>query len=61
MSLRPRRIQAPRRQRGAAVVEYTVALVLLAGTLLADPDVFHQLAEALRKSYAAFLYALSLA
>lgn len=61
MSRRPRLVRSRRRQRGAAVVEYTLALVLLVGTLLADPDVFRQLAEALRKAYAAFVYALSLA
>lgn len=49
------------RQRGGALVEYLVVALLLVAVLIADPDVFRQLAEALRKAYASFVYALSTA
>lgn len=50
---------APTRQRGSALIEYLVVAGVLVAVLLADPNVFGQLADALRKAYTSFVYALS--
>ena len=47
------------RQRGAALVEYLIVVLLLVTVLIVDPNVFVELAAALRKAYASFVYALS--
>lgn len=47
------------RQRGAALAEYLIVALLLVLALIADPNVFVELADALRKAYASFVYALS--
>lgn len=50
----------PRRaQRGGALVEYTLVVLLLVLVLVVDPNVIGQLAQALREAYASFVYALS--
>jgi len=56
------RSTCPRRswQRGSALVEYTVVVLVLVTWLIAKGDVVRQLAEALRDAYAAFVYALSI-
>lgn len=48
-----------RYQRGGALVEYTVVVLLLVLVLVAYPDAIPQLAKALREVYASFAYALS--
>ncbi|PKM03868.1 MAG: hypothetical protein CVV16_07360 [Gammaproteobacteria bacterium HGW-Gammaproteobacteria-6] len=48
-----------RRQQGAALVEYLVVALLLVLALIANPNVFVELADALRNAYASFVYALS--
>jgi len=48
-----------RRQRGGALAEYTVVVLLLVLVLVAYPDAIPQLAKALREAYASFAYALS--
>lgn len=50
---------AGRSQRGAALAEYLVVSLLLVLVLIANPNVFVELADALRKVYASFVYALS--
>lgn len=50
---------ADRRQRGGALVEYTVVVLLLVLVLVANPDALPQLAKALRDVYSSFVYALS--
>jgi Flp pilus assembly pilin Flp len=49
-----------RQQRGGALVEYTVVVLLLVVALLADPNVIRQLADAVRDAYTSFVYALSI-
>lgn len=51
--------KAGRRQRGGALVEYTIVVLLLVMVLVAYPDAIPQLAKALREVYASFAYALS--
>jgi Flp pilus assembly pilin Flp len=48
------------RQRGSALIEYTVVVLLLVTVLLANPNVIRQLADALRDAYTSFVYALSI-
>lgn len=48
-----------RRQRGSALTEYLIVALLLVLVLVANPNVFVELAAALRKAYASFVYALS--
>ena len=48
-----------RLQRGGALVEYTIVVLLLVLVLVAYPDAIPQLAKALREAYASFVYALS--
>jgi len=51
----------PRGQRGSALVEYTVVVLLLVVVLVAtDGNVIRDLAEEVRKAYASFVYALSI-
>lgn len=47
-------------QRGSALIEYTVVVLLLVTVLLANPNVIRQLADALRDAYTSFVYALSI-
>lgn len=49
------------RQCGAAMIEYLVVASLLVLVLIAKPNVFTDLAAALRESYASFVYVLSAA
>jgi len=50
-----------RRQRGSALVEYTVVVLFLVIVLVAtDGNVIHELVEAVRDAYASFVYALSI-
>lgn len=49
-----------RAQRGAALVEYTIVTVLAILVLVAEPNVVLELAEAMRKAYSSFIYAISL-
>ena len=49
------------RQRGSALVEYSVVVLLLVLVLVANPDAIPQLANALREAYTSFVYALSVA
>lgn len=51
--------QSGQRQRGGALVEYTIVVLLLVLVLVAYPDAIPQLAKALREVYASFAYALS--
>lgn len=51
--------RSARCQRGGALVEYTVVVLLLVLVLVAYPDAIPQLAKALRDAYASFVYALS--
>lgn len=53
--------RSARCQRGGALVEYTVVVLLLVLVLVAYPDAIPQLAKALREAYASFVYALSVA
>ncbi len=50
------------RQRGSALVEYTIVVLFLIVVLLAADEghSIHHLAEMLRKAYANFIYALSI-
>lgn len=50
-----------RRQRGGALAEYTIVVLLLVLVLVAYPDAIPQLAKTLREVYASFAYALSVA
>jgi len=50
----------PARQRGSALIEYTVVVLLLVTVLLANPNVIRELADALRDAYTSFVYALSI-
>ncbi|MHB1057454.1 MAG: hypothetical protein ACYC0F_06195 [Rhodanobacter sp.] len=50
----------PARQRGGALIEYTIVVLLLVMVLLANPNVIRQLADALREAYTSFVYALSI-
>lgn len=56
---RSRRGKSRCAQRGGALVEYTLVVLLLVLVLVADPNVIGQLAQALREAYASFVYALS--
>lgn len=56
----PGRHGRPGRQRGGALVEYTIVAVVLITVLLAGPDVIQLLADALREAYTSFVYALSI-
>jgi Flp pilus assembly pilin Flp len=47
-------------QRGGALVEYWLVVSLVVLVLIAKPDLMHQLADALKKAYASFVYALSI-
>lgn len=49
-----------RAQRGAAMVEYTIATALVALVLIGNPGIVHKLIEAISKLYQAFTYAISL-
>lgn len=53
-------IPARFRQRGGALVEYTIVVLLLVVVLLADPNAIPKLAQALRDAYTHFVYALSI-
>jgi len=49
------------RQRGSALVEYTIVVMFLVVVLVAtNGNVIHELVEAVRDAYAAFVYALSI-
>lgn len=48
-----------RRQRGSALVEYTVVVLFLVVVLVANPNLIHQLGVAIRDAYTSFVYALS--
>lgn len=56
----PHRPGGPGSQRGSALVEYTIVVLFLVVVLLGNPNVVSDLAEALRKAYTSFVYALSL-
>lgn len=48
-----------RRQRGSALVEYTVVVLFLIVVLVANPNLMRQVADAMRDAYTSFVYALS--
>ena len=51
----------PGRQRGGALVEYTIVALCLVLILVAVPnDVIHKLMDAVKNAYASFAYALSI-
>ena len=49
------------RQRGSATTEYLIVAAFVVIVLVANDNVIKQLADAIRNSYASFLYALSVA
>lgn len=49
-----------RRQRGAALIEYTVVVSLGVLVLVAEPNIVLELIESLRKAYQGFTYMLSM-
>ncbi len=54
-------MRMPRGQRGSALVEYTVVVLLLVVVLIAtDGNVIRELVGAVREAYASFVYALSI-
>lgn len=48
-----------RRQRGSALIEYTIVALFVVVVLVANDNVIKQLADAIRNAYASFVYALS--
>lgn len=50
----------PLRQRGSALIEYTIVVLFLVVVLLANPNVIAELANAVRDAYTSFVYALSI-
>lgn len=53
------RAHLPHGVRGSATVEYLIVALFVVLVLVAGQDVIHKLADALRASYANFLYTLS--
>lgn len=51
---------SPRRQQGAAIIEYSIVTMLGVIVLIARPNIIMELVEALRKAYSSFTYAMSL-
>lgn len=51
---------SPRRQQGAALIEYSIVTMLGVIVLIAQPNIIMELIEALRKAYSSFTYAMSL-
>lgn len=58
--LRPVSLSSVRRQRGAALIEYSIVTLLAVTVLVAQPNIVLELVESLRKAYSSFTYALSL-
>lgn len=52
-------VSGGRRQRGSAMVEFTIVALFIVIVLIADDNVIKQLADAIRNAYASFVYALS--
>lgn len=62
MDTMQRRIPAfPHAQRGMATVEYAIIATLGVLVLVANPNIVLELANALRRIYTGFVYALSFA
>lgn len=59
-ALRPVSLSSVRRQRGAALIEYSIVTLLAVTVLVAQPNIVLELVESLRKAYSSFTYALSL-
>lgn len=54
-------LAAPRRrQRGSAVVEYTIITLLVVVVLIADTNVIAMVIDAVKQLYGAFTFALSI-
>ncbi|QDH71594.1 hypothetical protein [Marilutibacter alkalisoli] len=52
--------KGPRRQRGSAIVEYSIITMLVIVVLVANDNVVGQLMQAIKGMYEAFSYALSM-
>lgn len=53
------KIRSPRRQRGQAVIEYTLVTFLVVLVLVANPNVITEIVDAIRSVYQAFAHAIS--
>lgn len=59
-ALRPVSLSSVQRQRGAALIEYSIVTLLAVTVLVAQPNIVLELVESLRKAHSSFTYALSL-
>ncbi|HDS1137568.1 TPA: hypothetical protein QDZ75_001602 [Stenotrophomonas maltophilia] len=58
--MRKRIPPSPRRQRGAALIEYAVVASVGVLVLVAEPNIVLELIDSLRKAYQGFTYMLSM-
>lgn len=61
MSISRNRPPSARRQRGSALIEYSILTMLGVIVLIAQPNIVMEVVEALRTAYSSFVFAISLA